>query len=420
MNDELTTRLSRQLHDQVDGWHDTPLTLEGVQGRARTIRRRRQALTSGVVAAAVLALAIPVGIGLAGNDTSAPQPAGPSPTRVVDTPTPRADGTFPLTIDAAQGPVPDSGYLVPDDETFVDADGTHELPGRFSQLLPFGDGWVGQRSVAVAGSERIEAVELDADFEEVDVLAEGLELGLVGNADGTRVAWVEGGDGSWLVVNAASDGGETIRSGAAQATTVQGYLSDDRVAVSTTDQQSGDVRHGEAGREGISESLVLEGAGDRAPAFQDVRGISQVSVLVAGQTEFRGDSTCSQVREAAPPVTVVAETCDHGLGAFSPDGRWIIGYGSYYDLGSPTLAILDAFTLEPVVEFRADRGQGGATVLQAVWQDDETLVALVEQQGEQVVVTAHSDGRLEVVSPRLPVRNMSLHYLLPAFILAQN
>ena len=39
MNDELTSRLSRQLHDQVDGWHDTPLTLEGVQGRARMIRR---------------------------------------------------------------------------------------------------------------------------------------------------------------------------------------------------------------------------------------------------------------------------------------------------------------------------------------------------------------------------------------------
>ena len=42
----------------------------------------------------------------------------------------------PLTTDAAQGPEPDSGYLVPDDETFVDADGPHELPGRFSQLLP--------------------------------------------------------------------------------------------------------------------------------------------------------------------------------------------------------------------------------------------------------------------------------------------
>lgn len=420
MNDELTTRLSRQLHDQVDGWHDTPLTLEGVQGRARTIRRRRQALATGGVAAAVLAVAIPVGVGLGGNDRSAPQPVNPSPTRVVDEPpTPRSDGTFRLTTDAEEGPVPTTGYLVPDDEAYVDADGTHPLPGRFLQLLPYGDGWVGQRSVRVGDGERIEAVELDAGFAEVRVLGEGLELGLVGNTDGTRVAWVEGGDGDWFVVNAEADGG-TIRSAAAPSTTVQGYLSDDRVAVSTTDPDTGEVRHGEAIRAGVSGSTALEGRGEAAPAFQDVRGVSQASGLVAGQTEFRGDSTCSQVREIRPPVTVVAETCDYALGPFSPDGRWIIGYASYYDYGSPTLAILDAFTLEPVVEFRADRRQPSATVQQAAWEDDETVVAMLEQGGEQVVVTAHSDGRLEVVSPPVRVRELSLLYLLPGALLGQN
>ena len=58
MNDDLTTRLSRQLHEQVDDWHAAPLTLDGVRGRARSIQRTRRIVT-GTVAAAVVAVIVP-------------------------------------------------------------------------------------------------------------------------------------------------------------------------------------------------------------------------------------------------------------------------------------------------------------------------------------------------------------------------
>ena len=37
MNDELTTRLTRQLHAQVDDWSTAPLTLDDVRGRASIV-----------------------------------------------------------------------------------------------------------------------------------------------------------------------------------------------------------------------------------------------------------------------------------------------------------------------------------------------------------------------------------------------
>ena len=203
MNDELTTRLSRQLHDQVDGWHDAPLTLEGVQGRARTIRRRRQAMTSGVVAAAVLAVAIPAGFGLASRTDSTPDYTNPSPTRVVDdAPTPRADGTFPLApLDAPEGPAPGTGVIRLADSTLVTAGGEQQLPEGTVQIERFGDGWLAlQAGEDVPGGTRL--LRLDADRQVVEQVS---AAGLVVDAAGEHAAWIEVDGGAWILAQATPD-----------------------------------------------------------------------------------------------------------------------------------------------------------------------------------------------------------------------
>jgi hypothetical protein len=146
-----------------------------------------------------------------------------------------------------------------------------------------------------------------------------------------------------------------------------------------------------------------------------------VTGLVAGQTKFRGDSTCSEVRNTDPALSrLVFETCDYNLGgAFSPDGRWVIGYASYSDLGSPTLAILDAATGDPVVEFASSRdADESAVVHAAAWEDDDTVVAVVEQAGEQAVLRLAADGTATRVSD-VRQAQMSIEFFLPQHLFGQ-
>ena len=76
--DHLTEELGRELHRRVDAFYDTPLTFEGVRGRARGIRRRRRVAAAASIAAAV-ALVATVAATLPSLDRAdVPQPA-PAP-----------------------------------------------------------------------------------------------------------------------------------------------------------------------------------------------------------------------------------------------------------------------------------------------------------------------------------------------------
>jgi hypothetical protein len=407
MNDPhgLTTELTRQLHAQVDGWHHAPLTLDSVQGKARTIRRRRTAVTTGLAAVAVLAVLLPAGLVLDDPGSQRPAPTAPSPTEVVE-PTPNPDGTFPLTLDVPEGGVPVTGYLTLDDQQLVTPDGAYDLPGDFVQLAPYDGGWVGIRA-GDYGTTGTQVVMLDADFQEISAVLGGSALAI--SADGSRVAWVEavGNGGDWTVVNAPVDGSEPIRTPTSRDTQVEGFLADDAVATSHFENPDDGYSYGQATPEGEFDAIPLGG-------YQSVGGVSEVSGLVAGQTKFLGDRTCSEVRRtdtAQPPL--VYETCDHKLAGFSPDGRWLIGYATYYDLGSPTLAILDAATGDPVVEWVSSRKQADAAVVHsAAWEDDDTVLAVVEQGGQQAVLRLEADGTANRASD---VRKaaMSIEFFLP-------
>ncbi len=414
MNDTphgLAAELTRQLHAQVDDWHHAPLTLDHVQGKARAIRRRRAAVTTGIAAVAVLAVLLPASLVLDDRGSPRPSPA-PSPTEALE-PTPNPDGTFPLALDVPEDSVPTTGYLTLDGSQLVTRAGRFDLPGDFVQIAPYDGGWVGIR----AGDYQptgAQVVMLDADFQEVSAVLAGSALAV--SADGTRVAWVEarGNGDDWTVVNAPTDGGEQIRTPVRPDTQVEGFLADDAVATSHFENPVDEYSYGQATPEGEFDAIPLAG-------YQYVGGVSEAGSLVAGQTEFLGDSTCSEVRrtDTAQP-RLVFETCAYRLAAdFSPDGRWLIGYATYSDFGSPTLAILDAATGDPVVEYVSSRRRAEAAVVHAAaWEDEDTVLAVVEQGGQQAVLRLEADGSATRVSD---VRDaaMSIEFFLPQHLFGQ-
>ena len=406
MNDQLTTRLSRELHEQVDGWHDTPLTLSGVQGRARTIRRRRQAIGSGLVAAAVLAVAIPVGLALDTRSDSSDVPVAPSPTRMVDdAPTPRADGSFALDVlDLPQGEVPATGFIPLADGTLHTPEGVLPLPGSTSQVHRFGDGWIGLRGAT--NPEDTGYNVFQSLSEPVQVTGETAAAGLVVDEAGDRAAWVEVEGDRWTLVAAAPDQ-PLWRTEVGANTRPMGLLADGSVVFQTPDYETGETLFAVARADG---SIAPFGEG-----MNYLDDASEASGLVSGQVSYDEPIGTACYRALDPVSDVTAfETCDFRPVSFSPDGTLVAGYSAYADgLGSPELVILDAVTGDPVVRWSSGRDrQSPATVQSVAWEDEDTVNATVTEGTQQVVVRAELDGTLERVSDRAEV-TMSIAYWLP-------
>ena len=129
-------------------------------------------------------------------------------------------------------------------------------------------------------------------------------------------------------------------------------------------------------------------------------------------TEY-GAQTCYAVLDPTSG-TRAFETCDFEPRAFSPDGDLVVGFTAGDDgLGSPQLAVLDAATGEPLVEWSNERrDRSPALVQQAVWEDDDTLLATVIEGTEQTVVRVELDGTMQRVAEPLEV-NMSIAYVFP-------
>ena len=112
------------------------------------------------------------------------------------------------------------------------------------------------------------------------------------------------------------------------------------------------------------------------------------------------------------------ETCDHQLGAFSPDGRYVVGLAPYFDgLGSPSVGdpgrhhgrARCRLRQRPHRTLRGSRGD-------VVWEDATTLLATVTQGVDQYVVRATIDGRVErVAGPRPTEMSVEYRFATPPF-----
>ena len=402
-----TDDLTRSLREQADRIGGHPIDLESIRGRARSIQRRRRAGTA-VVAAAVLAVAVPLGITVAGGlNDRVPQPAPPVEPTIEPAPQ-QEGGAFLLSPkDAPEGGVPQVPYIVLDDNRLSTPDRSFELPEDIVQLAAYGDGWIAIQAGDFGGiGTRV--VELDSDFEASGGVLSGPTL--VANADGSRVAWVEFEDGTSTLVNAPTDGGTATRTPLeSQAETPAepvGFLSDGQVVFTTTDARTFESEFG-----------VATTSGEVTPfrGFNVLESTSEVTGLVAGQTKFLGDGSCSGVTGPVDGTKLLWETCDYQLGAFSPDGRYIVGLAAYSDgPGSPSLSILDAATGDPVVDYRGPKnGRTYIGVDQVVWEDDDTVLATVSQDADQTIVRAELNGALSRVTPPLPTEGLNIEYRFP-------
>jgi hypothetical protein len=372
MNDELTTRLSRQLHEQADDWRDTPLTLDGVKGRARSIRRRRAATTAGVAAVAVLAITLPLSLALGRPGADRPAPVAPSPTRAVDTADPDPAG---------------SGLGVPylTRSTLTMPDGTEqELPGDYDSVVVLGDRVLAVRIDTDNGQatlDRIEGGEV--------VGSEGLAgFELASNADDTAVAYVRA-DGE-LVVDAPEGSFSLGSHPGVQPVALLGG----------PDCAAPDTGCVVFVNDGNGEPLVITPSGaEPLPgdplAVQDASSaVGRVAMLMSYDELEPG--SCSRVVSNNDAEGTVFETCQATLDRFSPDGTYLSAGPSYQDgIGDTHVAILDGETGKELARHEPEEG----FVNTAVWEDAEHLLVVSHDwgNGEWSVVRLGVDGSNETV-----------------------
>jgi hypothetical protein len=387
-----TDDLTRSLQEQADRIGGHPIDLDSVRGKARSIQRRRRAATA-VVAAAVLAVTVPVGITVAGGLTDASLQPAPAPV-----PTPQKDGSFPLTIEGLPAGEPAKiGYIRIDEKQLVMPGGTVDTPEAYVQISPYGPNhWLALRAGDYPPSG-YQVVELTEDFDVVSSVASGPAIVL--NQNFSRFAWVEIEGGQSVLVTVVpftrtEPTRTTIGDGLAQPV---GFLPGGRVVFSSTDQATAKQSFGVVAPGGKVTELN---------GFLRLYDASEANGLVAGQTEFRRDGTsCAGVLANS---RMVWDTCDHTLGRFSPDGRYVVGLASQSDgLGSPTVSVLAADTGDALVDFRPANGEFVA-VNQVEWEDDDTLLATVTQGRDQALLRLEMDGRVELVDGPFRLRDLEI------------
>jgi len=364
MNDHLTTRLSRQLHAQADDWQGAPLTLESVQGTARTIRRRRRAAAGSVLAVAVLAVAIPIGVTFGGGSDTSPPPANP-PTRLVDTDNPVEDS--PLGVSFIEG------------RTLTLPNGAQtRLPQAYPGGVVLGDTALGLRSDN--GDLFLDVIESGAVDETIP-----LDTGFARNADGTAIAIVTGGE---LVVRWES--GQTsfgaVPSGLSPVRLVGGPDCSEAAGTCAVylDDQTG----------GAPRVITTTGANQLVVGGPlSIGDVSEDGRLTTMTTEVReGDlGACGRVYDQTTQTTVF-RTCEVTLERFSPGGQYVSADVAYQDGLRGYIAILDAQSGEKVAELLGD----GSFFNEVVWEDAEHLVAVSFRDGEGwSVIRLGVDGSVE-------------------------
>lgn len=361
MNDELTSRLSRQLHEQVDDWQAAPLSLEGVQGRARSIRRTRRAVAAGAVAAAVTAVVIPTTV-LTGNlNRSDRVPPATNPTETVP--------ASPLGLPFLQG------------RTLTLTDGTEvALPEDYQGGAVLEGTVFGLRS---DGSGFLVLDQLDQGGEVADSVT--LDSGLARNVDGTALAYVTDGE---LVVR--WDDGQTSLGEV-------GRLHPVRLVGGPGCEESGPPCEVYLNDE-LGGDRVVTSDGDNRPVEGDPVSVTDVSSdgrlsLITGVSELPEPGACSAVRDPEADREVHA-SCDYTFGIFSADGGLLSATHAYQDgFGDGWHAILDAETGEELARYESS--SGGIT--SSVWEDSRHLLVTSYEDGRWRLTRLGADGSTETV-----------------------
>ena len=377
-----TDDLTRSLREQADRIGGHPIDLDSVQGRARSIqRRRRVAVGVGVLAAvAVIAPIAVAGGGLFRSDDSIP-PA---------TEVPRPVGKVKaIAASAPRGDDPAIPWM--DGTVLHQPDGsTTDLGKAYQQVTPYDGGW----AVVDVGKGTMSFLTADGEVRET----------VQGHSMAVSV------DGESLVrAMTATYGDQDIGLYPVAGIGRNGYLSSVVSFDGTVDLAGFTRREGSAqgapGAQEVAYTLTRMNGQSGAwltdweqeprplPSLLNVEAASQVDGVVSGQTSIDElePGSCSAVVAVANGQTRW-ETCDYTLESFSPDGRYVIGTDAYGDgLGGSTVAILDATDGTVLVEYSTrDIGFTGTPA----WETSSTVLFTTHQDGQWYALRVGLDGKV--------------------------
>jgi hypothetical protein len=401
MSNQDESRLSRILHDRAHDVSGAHLELDDVRRSAHGIRRRRRVLT-GLVAAAAVAVAVPVGITAAGR-TGTDRPVGPAatpsrpaasapPSTAASTPSPtptlpQAEGLLPLTATgAARGGPPQVGYLR-GRTVHLAPDSAVELPSTYSSVTPYHGGFLA--ADFAKGEEYV--VELDNTFAEVSRQPGSSRFAL--SADGTRVSWfTEDANGRTGLLHRAIPSGMSDEvtdqkvPGGMQFSPV-GFVSSDEVVYERFDDRP---------QVGVTD---FAGSTRRLEGLLAAGGTSQEEGLVSGMVSVSDNGSCWVVRPASAGEELW-KTCDYSLGQFSPDGRYVLAGPAYRDgIGDGDVAVLDAHTGDVVAHWRCSL-DGTAFVSTSVWEDGTDVLTPLYEDGTWHLLRLNVSGAIsETLDP---------------------
>ncbi|HET6154685.1 MAG TPA: hypothetical protein VFE15_17215 [Marmoricola sp.] len=374
LNDALTRQADRFV---TDG--GTNLDLDQVLARAGEIRRGRRLRASLVMAAVVLAVAVPVGItNLLGNDDSsdptAPTTQGPS---VPPSPSPTATKAPARTISALSriplGAKPDHSYV--ELGIIHDVDGTTtQLPAAASDRLAGITPYLGGYLVANGDTS---TVTLYDGSGKVVKSGPGSSY-FVTTSDGVETAYVMDGK---LYSNSGSgmgNGDGAVGPVPAGASPI-GYLPGDLLLYET----------GKATAAGAPELALTSGdLGHDLDSLSTVKATDDINDRVGGIAHGRGTVFSLTTHRA------VWSSPDWEPVAFSNDGRFVAAV-NLSDDDPRKIAILDADNGRPVAS--ADLGAKDVEVNAGPVFDDSgnLLVVALEASGKEAILRLSPDNRLD-------------------------
>ncbi len=394
---ETNNDLDRALSQQVEHLEGHLVTLHDVKLRAHRIQRRRR-IAASVSAAAVVAVIAPIGLAFANNHPESAPPVS-NPTGTTQSPTitpsetpvdtgsdaPRYKIDLTPPAEGTTGAEPGIPYWYAGQLTApTGASVTADQPIYHAVIDPTSGQWAGVTFDDQQGT--LSWASLDAQggvLETSPTMADAVAI----TPDGSSYAYIakvapDGpGKPTWQLVRAGADPQSWdlgAKDSEAPGGGPLGILEDGTV-----------VFEFESGRPMLArasgEITSLPGKYLRAvDATSDGR--------IAVQTSYNDDGTsCWAVVDTAGKKQ--AETCDHALGEFSADGRFVMGYPSGTDgLGASVVSILDAQSLKPAANFTVPRG--AFIWIPTAW-DGDTLLAQVWKQGTWTLEHLSVDGVLQ-------------------------
>lgn len=391
-NADLTSTLNKRADDFARlGGHD--LDLARVVSRAGEIQRGRRMRASLVMAAVLVAIAVPVGITVVGNDgrpDTTPSPlvtssATPTPT---EAPTPNSGQ---IVLDGlTQGDAPATGYY---------ANGTLHIAGA---AIPVGKGGEVRSVTRISGGFLLARQAPDGSGDlTVGFLGDDgsagpgkswpLSGGVAVSADRTVGAFVEP-NGTVVVVQ---DGGSRFFELGRLA--APGTPAWDVAAV------TGENCAGRSEQTGCTVYVNDKSSQQGFYAITDHGKITSLQRTITSLTAARGDllaglTSVSDTGSCSAVTTVDNDTrwstCDEQLRAFSPDGAHVLGVQAYGDgIGDSRLVVLDAADGRAFIDLTV---ADGVTLRTLSWEDDQHVLALVADGTRFAVIRFGLDGTREL------------------------